>query len=141
MPDAAIDSPQSRICGRPTHHRVIFEDDRIGVTYGLIGSVELVDCVCDYDSPWALPNCWHWVLANPVQFKRPIPMRGRLSLFNVELQRGHRIKTLLPTFKPWSLRKGTFLMKQPKNFGDDTELLDPTKVMIPSFGILIWWMS
>ena len=50
---------------------------------GLIGEVDLVDCVRDSSSPWAEPGMWHWVLANPVVFSTPIPYKGRLGLFEV----------------------------------------------------------
>jgi ASCH domain len=51
-------------------------------TGGIIGVVDLVDCVEGYDSVWAQERCWHWLLANP----RPLPFvayKGRLGLFNV----------------------------------------------------------
>lgn len=46
----------------------------------VIGTVELVDCVRDYDSPWALPDHWHWVLENPRMIE-PVPAKGRLGLW------------------------------------------------------------
>jgi ASCH domain len=65
--------------------------DRMGVEFpeeveggGIIGVVDLVDCARDYDSPWAAPGCWHWLLENP----RPLPFRatrGRLGIFHVEI--------------------------------------------------------
>lgn len=49
----------------------------------IIGSVEIVDCVRDYSSVWALPDHWHWVLANPVLFDEPIRnVKGKLSFWN-----------------------------------------------------------
>jgi hypothetical protein len=51
-------------------------------TGGIIGVVDVVDCVHGYPSPWALEGYWHWVLANP----RARPFRrcpGRLGLFEV----------------------------------------------------------
>lgn len=52
---------------------------------GIVGMVDLVDCVQGYASPWAGdgPGAeWHWVLANPrrVPF---VPMKGTLGLFEV----------------------------------------------------------
>lgn len=32
-------------------------------------------------SPWAEPDCWHLVLANPRPFAEPIPAKGRLGLW------------------------------------------------------------
>ena len=49
----------------------------------IIGSVEMVDCVRNYISPWAERDIdmWHWVLKNPVLLEEPIPARGRLGLW------------------------------------------------------------
>ena len=47
---------------------------------GIIGRVELVDCVTDEGSPWAIPGQFHWLLRDP----RPLPfrpLRGQLGLF------------------------------------------------------------
>jgi hypothetical protein len=38
----------------------------------ILGCVELVDCVDDYDSPWALPGYYHWVLRQPKLLVRPV---------------------------------------------------------------------
>lgn len=49
---------------------------------GIIGKVDVVGCVKDADSPWAMPGQWHWQLANP----RPMrfrPLRGQMGLFHV----------------------------------------------------------
>lgn len=51
----------------------------------LIGEVDIVDCVRDHPSPWAEPGFWHFVLANPVAYETPIPYRGQLGFFEVEL--------------------------------------------------------
>ncbi len=53
-------------------------------TGGIIGLVDLVDCVRDYDSCWAMEGHYHWIVENP----RPcefVPMRGKLSMFDVDL--------------------------------------------------------
>ncbi|HZU16533.1 MAG TPA: hypothetical protein VFD01_08075 [Candidatus Dormibacteraeota bacterium] len=50
----------------------------------MIGVVELVDCVRDYPSPWAVPGQWHRVLANPRPFRTPIPARGQPGLWEWE---------------------------------------------------------
>lgn len=49
----------------------------------IIGSVEVVDCVENSKSKWALDGYFHWVLANPRELKRPRPMRGHLGLWDV----------------------------------------------------------
>lgn len=50
----------------------------------LVGVVELVDCVAS-GLPDADPDEveYHWVLANPRAFARPLPYAGRLGLFLV----------------------------------------------------------
>lgn len=56
----------------------------------VIGSVEIVDCVKNNDSIWAIEDNWHWVLANPILFEKPIlNVKGKLSFWeykNGELQ-------------------------------------------------------
>lgn len=56
-------------------------------TGGIVGVVELVDCVQGHESPWAElwtgPRMWHWVLKNP----RPLPFhrfKGRQKLFEAD---------------------------------------------------------
>ena len=48
----------------------------------IIGSVEIIDCVTESDSPW-FTGPFGWVLANPVPCD-PVPYKGQLGLFNVE---------------------------------------------------------
>jgi len=47
---------------------------------GVIGIVDLVDCVKNHPSRWAIADQFHWVLTNPreVEFVR---MKGKLGLF------------------------------------------------------------
>lgn len=47
---------------------------------GVAGIVDLVDCVRNHPSRWAMPDCWHWVLENPREIKF-VPMKGKLGLF------------------------------------------------------------
>jgi len=47
--------------------------------------VDLIDCVRKSDSPWARKDAWHWLLARPLEFRTPIPCRGRLGLFMPEV--------------------------------------------------------
>lgn len=60
----------------------------------LIGVVDLVDVVGDHPSPWAEPGQWHWVLANPRPFPRPISYRGRLGLFELDGATSRKVRTL-----------------------------------------------
>ena len=47
----------------------------------VIGTVELVDCVQDSRSPWAIEGYWHWVLRDAKPYARPIAATGQLNLW------------------------------------------------------------
>jgi len=53
----------------------------------LLGEVEIVDCVpveAMAGNPWAFgPFCW--ILKNPVVFEQPMPWKGALSFFEVQI--------------------------------------------------------
>jgi hypothetical protein len=51
---------------------------------GIIGVVDLVDCVQEHKSPLAMDGCYHWLLKNPRSLPF-VPMPGRLGIFNVEV--------------------------------------------------------
>jgi hypothetical protein len=42
---------------------------------------ELVDCVRDSTSRWAMADRWHWQLVDPQPFETPVPATGRLGLW------------------------------------------------------------
>jgi hypothetical protein len=48
----------------------------------IVGSVEIVDCVPQSDSPWFVGD-YGFVLRNPVTFAKPIPYKGALGFFGV----------------------------------------------------------
>ncbi len=50
----------------------------------LLGTVELIDCVRDSESEWAIAGNWHWLLADPRPFNAPIPAKGKLGLWTCE---------------------------------------------------------
>lgn len=51
----------------------------------IIGYVELVDIVENSKSLWAFPDCYHWVLQNPVLFEKPVTgIKGKLNFFDIE---------------------------------------------------------
>ena len=52
---------------------------------GLIGVVEIVDCVTNSKSPWALSKAWHWVLRRPKEFNTPLWCSGSLGLFRPDV--------------------------------------------------------
>jgi ASCH domain len=54
-------------------------------TGGLVGIVEIVDCIQRHDSDWAFPGGWHWVLARPREFRNVLHCPGRLGMFDPEV--------------------------------------------------------
>lgn len=50
----------------------------------ILGSVELVDCVKGYSSPWAEKNMFHWVLENPETIDEEIKCNGKLGVWTLE---------------------------------------------------------
>jgi hypothetical protein len=54
----------------------------------IIGEVDIVDCIQNSKSPWAIPGQYHYVLANLKGYKAPIPCRGKLSFFEPEIDIG-----------------------------------------------------
>ncbi len=50
----------------------------------LVGEVDLVDCVDDSDSQW-FKGPYGLELENPIAYDKPIPYRGELGLFDVDL--------------------------------------------------------
>ena len=47
----------------------------------IIGVVELVDCLQDFDSEWAAVGQWQWCLRNPRPLVEPVPSLGKLGLW------------------------------------------------------------
>jgi hypothetical protein len=61
---------------------------RDGLPLGaLIGEVDITGCVTESKSPWFVGK-YGFTLANPVLYDKPIPYRGQLGFFEVELS-GH----------------------------------------------------
>lgn len=52
---------------------------------GLVGMANVVDCTKAYESEWASPGSWHWVLDSPREFKNVLPCPGRLGMFYPEV--------------------------------------------------------
>ena len=48
----------------------------------LIGVVDIVDCVEQFDSPWFF-GPYGWILMRPIEFSKPYWLKGSLGLFNV----------------------------------------------------------
>jgi hypothetical protein len=51
----------------------------------LVGVVRVVGHTRESGSPWAQPDCWHNLLADPQEFPRRIPWRGRQGVFWVPI--------------------------------------------------------
>lgn len=47
----------------------------------ILGCVELVDCVTDSNSRWALPGEVHWLLRQPMLLADPVPARPRPGMW------------------------------------------------------------
>lgn len=52
-------------------------------TGAIIGSVEIVDCVRNSKSKWAIRGRWHWILKNPRYLAKPIQFKGALGFIRV----------------------------------------------------------
>ncbi len=51
---------------------------------GIVGVVEVVECVKRHSSKWKFPNSWGWVLENP--WRLPFrPCKGFVGLFKPQL--------------------------------------------------------
>ena len=62
-------------------------EEKLGIVpkCAIVGSVEIIDCVLNHPSKWAIEGHWHWVLANPIMYKKPIKgIRGKLSFWNYD---------------------------------------------------------
>lgn len=51
------------------------------VTGAIIGSVQVIGCVRNSRSRWAIPGYWHWLTAQPRPADPVIPIKGQLSLY------------------------------------------------------------
>jgi ASCH domain-containing protein len=50
----------------------------------IIGLVDVIDCVDNSPSRWALAEHWHWVLGNAQRLTPPIPYRGALGIWSLD---------------------------------------------------------
>jgi hypothetical protein len=48
----------------------------------IIGTVRVIDCVRDSESPWAVPGQYHWILSDPRPC-RPRAARGQQGLWDL----------------------------------------------------------
>jgi ASCH domain-containing protein len=67
------------------HYRHLFEAPADLPLGAVIEVVELVDCIRNASSAWAVAGLWHWVIRNPRVFAKPIPARGNVGIFELEV--------------------------------------------------------
>lgn len=76
LADYNLTEAQLKECGL----RILWDSESL--VSAIIGEVEIVDCINDSKSIWAMENHWHWVLKNPVLYEKPIlGVKGKLSFW------------------------------------------------------------
>lgn len=56
------------------------------VVSAIVGEVDIIDCVKNHPSKWAMQGHWHWVLANPVKYIQPIiEVKGKQSFWTYSI--------------------------------------------------------
>jgi hypothetical protein len=64
---------------------MMIENAKDEMAFGaLVGEVDIIDCVSESSSPWFFGK-YGFVLANPISYSIPIPYKGMLNLFEVNL--------------------------------------------------------
>lgn len=54
------------------------------INSAILGYVELIDCIRDSKSKWAIDNYWHWIIVNAVKFEKPIlNIKGKLGIWTI----------------------------------------------------------
>lgn len=46
--------------------------------------MEITGCVTDSESVWAMPDHFHFTLANAIRFPQPIPAKGKLGFWEYD---------------------------------------------------------
>lgn len=67
------------------HTVYMMESDDLWALGAIIGEVDITDCVTESSSPWFIGK-YGFVLANPVLYEKPIPYKGQLGFFEVDLK-------------------------------------------------------
>jgi hypothetical protein len=65
----------------PWSHALLATSPKYAQFGMVIGTVDVVDCIQDSKSPWAMRDHWHWVLDNARPLDEPVPAKGRLGLW------------------------------------------------------------
>lgn len=83
-PEVPNDFVGKAMAGDTSAYEVLMELDPDEYPVGaIVGEVDIVDCVTKSESPWFF-GPYGFVLANPVQYEKPIPYKGSLGLFDVD---------------------------------------------------------
>ena len=67
---------------RDEAEKLRLDPDRLH-TGAIVGSVDIVDCVQNSKSKWAIKGQWHWILENPRVLATPIEFTGALGFIKV----------------------------------------------------------
>ena len=81
---SAIDCYEKSSLFSMAHTAQIKWDTMKGLGGCIVGTVDIIDCVSQSDSPWFFGK-YGFVLANPVALREPIPCKGALGFFEVFL--------------------------------------------------------
>jgi len=92
-----LDLDDTRLVLKDEKHRTEFEllkteiaeqldnDDTLFLTSAIVGQIDIVDIVDDYDSPWSEPGNNHWICKNPILYATPIEnIKGHLRLWRYD---------------------------------------------------------
>lgn len=61
----------------------------------ILGTIDVMDCVEGVDSRWAVPEHWHWQLANPCPLALPVPCNGSLWLWRAAEDLAEQVRSQL----------------------------------------------
>jgi hypothetical protein len=70
-------------------------DSDVLVRGAIVGDAEIVDCVRNSKSEWAIRGQWHWILKSPRVLAKPMPFKGALGFIRVpdRILRGARFRS------------------------------------------------
>ncbi|MGH2757075.1 MAG: ASCH domain-containing protein [Actinomycetota bacterium] len=68
-------------------HKKLPDDLALGA---LVGEVKLSDCRYGYNSEWALPGNWQWILTGAKEFRNPLSCTGAQGFFFPDVS-GHAL--------------------------------------------------
>jgi hypothetical protein len=51
----------------------------------ILGFIQFSDCITNSSSEWAIENQYHWVISQKIILKEPIPCKGKLGFWIVDI--------------------------------------------------------